>query len=101
MFWVDDGCPSGGTSHDGSFQDKSYEAGVRCCSNDGTDCDTFLDCNDNKMSYVDAESECSNENRRLCSKAEMLSGICCGTGGSCDSYEVWTSTANYIYDLGT
>ena len=94
MFWVDDGCTRSGTPHDGSFQYKPYEAGVRCCSNDGATCSTPLSCDNTKMSYVDAESKCFDDNRRLCSKADILSDICCGTGGNCDSYEVWTSTTD-------
>ena len=94
-FWVDDGCKGTGTSHDGSFHDQSYQAGVRCCSNDGSTCTTPEDfsCKDDEMlSYGEAVSKCS-DNGRLCSKDELLSGICCGTGGGCDSYEVWTSTS--------
>ena len=94
-FWVDDGCASVGTSRDGSFQFKSYQAGVRCCSNDGTTCTTPLYCASNKMSYVDAVSKCSEASRRLCSRGELLSDICCGTGGYCDDHEVWTSTSDW------
>ena len=94
LFWVGDGCASAGTPHDGSFQYKSYEAGVRCCSNDGTTCSTPLSCDDNKMPYGDAVSKCTEDHRRLCSKDELLRDICCGTGGNCDAYEIWTSTFN-------
>ena len=93
-FWVDDGCTRAGKHHVGSFQYKSYEAGVRCCSNDGTTCETPLLCQDNKMTYGDAILKCSEDSRRLCSRDELLSKICCGTGGNCDSYKIWTSTSD-------
>ena len=101
-FWVEDGCASDTWGvHDGSFQDKSYEAGVRCCSNDGTTCSSPLTCYRNGiavttsfLSYEDAVSKCSEDNRRLCSKDELISGICCGTGGGCDGFEIWTSTSD-------
>ena len=44
------------------------------------------------MTFDDAVAMCEGNNGRLCTKEELLSDICCGTGGSCDSYAVWTST---------
>ena len=29
---------------------------------------------------------------RVCTKDELLSEICCNTGGNCDNHPVWTST---------
>ena len=88
--WVDDGCPS---SIDvvGSSKDKSYLAGVRCCSIDGTTCETTINCNTDKMSFSDAVLKCNENGRRICTKDELASRICCGTGGSCDFHENWTS----------
>ena len=42
--------------------------------------------------YFDAEAECVELGMRLCTKDELLSNMCCGTGGQCDSKLVWTST---------
>ena len=44
------------------------------------------------MNYSDAEETCANNGMRLCTKDELLTDICCGTGGSCDNYLIWTST---------
>ena len=92
MYWVDDGCVNSTTDIDGSFQPKSYQACLRCCSNNGKECVTPLECPADKMSYDHAVSKCAESDHRLCTKAELLSRVCCGTGGSCDSYEIWTST---------
>ena len=46
------------------------------------------------MNYSDAEETCANNGMRLCTKDELLSDICCGTGGSCDNYLIWTSTSS-------
>ena len=29
---------------------------------------------------------------RLCNRDELLTDICCGTGGNCDNHLIWTST---------
>ena len=44
------------------------------------------------VSYEDATSECSAIGNRLCTKNELNTGVCCGTGGDCDQALVWTST---------
>jgi len=36
---------------------------------------------------------------RLCTKDELFTEICCGTGGQCDNYQVWTSTLKPGNDL--
>ena len=92
MYWTDDGCPTSGTDVDGSWQSKSAPINVRCCTYDGTQCGTPYDCPDNQASYDDAVAKCAENNRRLCTKEELVGGVCCGNGGSCDSYSVWTST---------
>ena len=93
----------------GSFRAKSYQAGVRCCRDDGFACFTPTACSDNLTSYSEAVAQCAKLNRtmhsrsnvtvvhRLCNKTELLSGVCCGQGGHCDNYEVWTSTAPGMY----
>ena len=94
MYWVEDGCTENGNEPDGSFKPTSYKSGVRCCSNDGKQCITPEDfnCPEDNMSYDAAVSKCAETDHRLCTKDELLSKVCCGTGGSCDSDLVWTST---------
>ena len=97
--YVDDGCHKERNTPDdvvGFYQPESSEAFVRCCSEDGASCDTPSDCKDptNLVNYSRAESICSSNGNRLCTKDELLTDICCGTGGKCDSYGVWTSTRN-------
>ena len=81
----------------GSFQSKdSYNAFIRCCSADGTECTTVTnDCRESTYAttYDDATSQCESLGLRLCTKTELLTDVCCGTGGSCDSYAIWTSTS--------
>ena len=96
-WYVDDGCHTEGNDADsyddldGSYQPNSFLAGVRCCTTDGTSCQTIGSC-PGASTYYEAETECLNLGERLCTKDELLSEVCCGTGGSCDNYEVWTST---------
>ena len=106
MFYVDDGCHSeGGNSASddfpGTYKSINFEAGVRCCDNYGTSCITVGHCLDNRTTYYDAVLQCKHENRRLCTKDELLNTkksndatkeICCDTGGHCDDHPVWTST---------
>ena len=52
---------------------------------------------DEDMSYDDAVTYCASKERRLCTKAELLSDICCTkqvdpANQNCDSYPVWTNT---------
>merc|ERR1712020_667205 len=45
--------------------------------------------------------QCADKDYRLCTKEELMSDECCGTGGNCDSHLVWTSTlAKYYVDDG-
>ena len=101
-YYMDDGCHSDSNTPDdyaGIYESEFTEAGVRCCSSDGTSCSTPSSCtssNDLKNN-VDAAAECAADGMRLCTKNELLSDICCGTGGQCDSNLVWTSTVYGIY----
>ena len=105
-FYVDDGChteksgkKSGGKDdYNATFELSSFEAGVRCCSMDGTTCDTFSKC-PGKSTYCDAVRECEEKKMRVCTKDELLSEICCDTGGQCDNHPVWTSTLEPGDDL--
>ena len=95
-YYVDDGCHSekDGTPDNfpGSFMPKSFQAGVRCCDSDTKTCMTPLYCPYNDTSFDEAASRCASLGLRLCTKDELLSDICCETGGECDNYLVWTST---------
>merc|ERR1711899_573156 len=99
-YYVDDGCHSENNTPDdviGFYQSESSTAFVRCCSTDAAgsiDCDTISNCQNTNdlVTYADAETECAANGMRLCTKDELLTDICCGTGGQCDSYAVWTST---------
>ena len=108
-FWVDDGChkdtgnPLPADDFIGSYQSKSFLAGVRCCRNNigTTECENLVDCPSGSVSYDEAASKCKDLTGydRLCTKDEILSDICCGTGGKCNHWPVWTSTSmtgNYI-----
>ena len=98
-FYVDDGCHSETEIQPvddfvGSFKPKSFNAGARCCAYDGSTCVTIISCLDGEsMSYDNAASHCAGSGRRLCTKDELLSDICCGSGGDCDNFAVWTSTS--------
>ena len=95
QWYVDDGCHTevAEVTDDvaGSYQSGSLKAGVRCCSGDGSQCDTVGTC-PGESTYYDAVDKCAAIGKRLCTKDELLSEVCCGTGGNCDSYAVWTST---------
>ena len=105
-WYVDDGCHSecrivNGKQHCidgidddyiGTFQTNSFGAGVRCCSNDGTTCKTQKGACPGESTYSEALKKCSDIGMRLCTKAELLTEMCCKTGGWCDSHPVWTST---------
>ena len=96
-FYVDDGCHTEGNNKNkqddyvATYELPSFEAGVRCCSMNGTTCDTFGKC-PGKSTYCDAVRECEGKNMRVCTKDELLSEVCCGSGGDCDNHPVWTST---------
>ena len=44
------------------------------------------------MSFDDAAYKCQEMGLRLCTKDELQRDVCCGTGGGCDNYLMWTST---------
>merc|ERR1712110_375469 len=97
-FYVDDGCHTEKGSkknkqddYAATYELPSFKAGVRCCSTNGTTCDTFGTC-PGQSTYCDAVNECEAKNMRVCTKDELLSEICCNTGGNCDNHPVWTST---------
>lgn len=102
-YWVDDGCH---TEHkkesdenvnddvEGAYQEPSFKAFVRCCSKDGKTCTTVSDCEEpsDATTYDDAADQCFKLDQRLCTKHEILSELCCKTGGKCDDAAIWTSS---------
>ena len=92
MYWIEDGCPNTGTGGNGSWQTKSALISITCCTYDGSKCDSVGYCIYNKSSYDDAVATCAENNQRLCTKEELVGGVCCGVEGDCDHYTVWTST---------
>ena len=96
-YYVDDGCHSEGSTPDdiaGFYQSETSTGFVRCCSDDATSCSTISNCRDpsDLVTYAEAATKCAAKGQRLCTKDELLSDVCCGTGKKCDSYGVWTST---------
>ena len=96
-YYVDDGCQTenDGKGDDlvGSFKPKSFRAGVRCCTINGSSCMAIGSCPATRVTYDYAVLLCAQERRRLCTKDELLSDICCRTGKNCNSFAVWTSTS--------
>ena len=94
---MDDGCHSEDDENVddvvGSYHSKTFKAGVRCCSKNGSTCTTTMTCGKDYLSYDNAVSHCAEQGRRICTKVELLNEICCGTGGQCDQHAVWTSTS--------
>ena len=96
-YYVDDGCHSENHRPDdisGFYQSESSTAYVRCCSSDGSSCKTMSQCYNSTylVTYAKAKDECEANGMRLCTMDELLSDVCCGTGGRCDNYRIWTST---------
>jgi len=104
--WVDDGCVKASDFGDhepdrdlypsGLYDDDDVGnagAGIRCCSLNGSSCTTDFTCTtENTITFTAAKAHCENKGLRLCTRTELWSGICCGTGGQCDQYNSWTST---------
>ena len=91
--WAQDGCSSSGDSPTAADRPNSFKTCVRCCSDDGTTCFTPHDCTiaSNWVTYDDAVPKCAVIGKRLCTREELNTDVCCGTGGSGDSYLVWTT----------
>lgn len=105
--YVDDGCQSERKRNKknptddmiGSYWLTTLRAGVRCCLEDATEgltCTTETDCTEEEghVTYAEATATCARADppRRICTKDELLTDICCKTGGGCDNHAVWTST---------
>ena len=94
QFYVGDGCLTNGKEKiPVGYKFKSFLANTRCCDIEGVSCITpNTHCPKNAVTYDKAVEKCQKEGRRLCTKVELNSGVCCGTGGGCDHHLVWTST---------
>ena len=96
--WVHNGC-SDDEAPEGSFQDNSYIAGVRCCS-DGLEklfCETPGNGSATYMDLNDAFNKCDELGLRLCTKDELMTDECvmtdicpCDDGGNCHGFKIWT-----------
>ena len=98
-YFVDDGCNtekftknSPANDIKSSYQVKAYKAGVRCCNVKDDKCETIGKCPDDATTYDDAVKKCAAKGLMLCTKNQILRGVCCGARGGCDHYPVWTST---------
>jgi len=94
-YWTDDACETetNGWGDDAIGQyrqplDNVLEQ-VSCCSKDGSTC-TSRNCDGWGLSLKQAEKYCADQGKRLCTREELASGVCCGTG--CDDSAVWSST---------
>ena len=100
-WYVDDGCHTEADSvkddFAGTYRRNSFNAGVRCCSMDGASCKTIGKCPGGSATHDHAVDKCEGMGMRLCTKDELLDGICCGKGGRCDNHPVWTSTLESGY----
>ncbi|CAK0858856.1 unnamed protein product [Prorocentrum cordatum] len=98
-YWVDDGCRTERDSiprdYAGAYvQEAQAEAFARCCADDGSSCTSPQNCiAEQPGTHFAAAAACHDQGMRLCTSHELLSEVCCGTGGSCDSYPIWTSSA--------
>jgi len=71
-------------------------AAVRCCSMDGKKCESSeIGCPTGKT-YSEALSICKLSGLRLCTKDELHSGVCCGTGCQFDNARVWSSNVGKL-----
>merc|ERR1739838_183814 len=44
------------------------------------------------FSFPDAEQACASRGLRLCTKVELASGLCCGSGCGFDNQLAWSAT---------
>jgi len=96
MAWAVDGCTKESDAKPIDFEPqlllKSEKADVRCCSSSGSG----APCESQKVgcpmgkTFYDAKSACEAKGMRLCTRAQVASNICCGTGCEFDSKLIWT-----------
>ena len=87
----------------GTFQPNSFEAGIRCCSDDKNICENENApcCKTQKgacpgvATHSEAEETCLKMEMRLCTKDELLDEICCKTGGTVTVIQFGLLHTNY------
>jgi len=91
-YWAVDGCRTSGPQVEPQLLSPDSTAAVRCCSQYGTVCESIqLGCLAERT-FVQAEMVCVSRGMRLCTRAELDTDLCCGTGCGFDNQLVWTST---------
>ena len=99
-YWfVADGCPGDWAVHNTRLRERRQPAAVRCCPASGTACvarDDDRACLPSAVGHAEARAACAGLGLRLCSRAELGAGRCCGLGCAGDTEAVWTSDT----DLG-
>jgi len=102
--WAADGAPAnrkGGHQEDECEPNIASAAGVRCCDHDANTCDSYcpgVQIKTQRQSmelgfktYQEAVSACSSLGLRLCTRSELATNVCRGTGCYFDTTRVWTS----------
>lgn len=88
---VVDGCPARGSTEHREIRSPDNEAAVRCCSMDGTSCESAeLGCQ--TAGFFEAQDICGTAGLRLCSEGEIAGGVCCTSGCNFDSRQIWVSS---------
>ena len=95
------GCPQNSNGYQNYQEDMSsttQTGAVRCCSYDGGSCETeTIGCF--TLTFSEAQQKCSDLGMRLCTKKELASKICCGTGCGFDIELVWSTKGNMTADI--
>jgi len=96
-----DGCATAGSSPEREVVGvgDGRTASVRCCSFSGDVCDSDHlpgGCQSDKT-FAEAEEICDMNGERLCTEVEIDSRLCCGTGCSFDSHQIWVSDGSASY----
>lgn len=94
-----------------AHNDPSATAAIRCCSMDGSSCQTqdlpgshmqqifgidgvYVGEDQtciNSLTFSEAQDTCAEAGLRLCTVTELNAGTCCGTGCWHDHRAIWTS----------
>ena len=101
-YWVDDACHSEDDPPPddvvGSWRPEDELHGVRCCTN--SKCVWGHSCEKVGKTYQEAVQICADRKKKLCTKEQLLSDMCCGQAGDCDNNAVWTLTPQYEGKFG-
>jgi len=80
---------------------KSVKMAVGCCYEDvssGTVKGARPDCNAHPSTFAEAEAVCADHDMRLCTLAELATGITEGMGCSYNGYYEWTSNSCDLFE---